>query len=124
MFRGVIISESLKNPTVLNDMNVKKVRVETDNENEAPIWHLFHVELYDALIDSVPEIIANELKPHWYAHFWNESFVYICFSGKVFKTTKGNLVSKTGNYPQIIEYAKNTAHVEEKYLNFKMEDLE
>ena len=48
MFKGFVLSESLDNPTLLNEFRKIYVRVEQHPESpEMPFWHLFKIEVED-----------------------------------------------------------------------------
>lgn len=85
MFRGTILSESLKNPTILNTFRKEKVTIEYRPESKtSPFWHNFWLLVEDTNISETTEAVSRQLKDEWYAHFWNETAAYVCFKDKVF----------------------------------------
>ncbi|MFZ3073541.1 MAG: hypothetical protein WA093_00190 [Minisyncoccales bacterium] len=110
MFKGFILSESLKNPLILNDLKAGFVRVEKRSESkEFPFWYLFVVEFKDEDVKNSIKLISGNLKYGWYAHFWDESVVYICFLDKIFKVPREQGRGwKSDEFKAAIEYgAKN-----------------
>lgn len=121
MFRGFVLSESLKNPVVLNEFRTTFRRVERHPESkEFPFWHLFKIEFDDQNIEKSMERISRELKHGWYAHFWNGKTVYIVFPGKVFRVPQEKTWSSK-EYLKAKEYGMKNG-VEEEYLDFLIDD--
>ncbi|VVB60462.1 Uncharacterised protein [uncultured archaeon] len=121
MFKGFILSESLNNPTILNDFRKIYVKVEDHPESKnARFWHLFKIEIDEKDIEKVAQKTSKELKYGWYAHFWNGKFVYISFVNNVFKIPQEKKWSSK-EFQKVKEYgAKNG--VEEGYLDFWIEE--
>ena len=122
MFKGFVLSESLKDPTVLNDLEKIYVKVEHhfEYDGEPKIWHDFKLKVEDKDIDRVAELFAKQMKDTWYAHFWNEQVVYVILPEKIFRIPKEkNWQSK--EYQNLKEYAIKNG-VEERYLKFWIED--
>lgn len=123
MFKGFILSESLNNPLILNSLQKEYVKIEKHSEanNKYPLyWHLFKVSVQDNDIKQTADNIAKDIKPDWYAHFWNGHEVYICFTNKVFVIPHEKHWSSS-QYQEVIEYAKKNG-IEERYLDFLIED--
>ncbi len=123
MYRGFVLSESLKNPLILNDFEKIYVKVEHHPEysGEPKIWHDFKLIIKDEDIERIAELLSNEIKNTWYAHFWNDKEVYVILSNKVFKIPKEPKAWKSKEYQELKSYAISH-NVEEKYLNFWIED--
>jgi hypothetical protein len=121
MFKGFVLSESLNNPSILNDFKKIYVKIEEHPESkDARFWHLFKLEINDNDIEKVAQKFAKEMKYGWYAHFWNGKIVYISFTNKVFKILQEK-EWKSEEFQKVKEYgAKNG--VEEEYLDFLIED--
>ena len=110
MFKGFVISESLKDPLILNDFKTTFRVVERHEESkEFPFWYLFKIEMEDGDIEKSMKMICDSLKYGWYAHFWNESIVYICFQEKFFQIPREEGNSwKSDEFKAVVEYgAKN-----------------
>ena len=58
MYIGTIVEESLKDNRILNNLNIKNVRI-SGEENPVDRWHLYKVEVSE---DQVVQL-ASELKP-------------------------------------------------------------
>lgn len=79
MYKGTIVAESLKDREILNNIKVLNIK-ETDDENVADRWHIYSVLVTDAEID----ILEQQIKELWYAHFWNDTKLIIIFTNKKF----------------------------------------
>ncbi|MFA5185335.1 MAG: hypothetical protein WC551_02520 [Patescibacteria group bacterium] len=91
-YKGVLIKESLKDPTILASLNVlnsvTEPVVETDQTPWLDFWTLVMIEIPEAEIEQTAEKISRALdsdRTNWYADFKNDAWHYIVFSGKVFK---------------------------------------
>ncbi len=121
MFKGFVLSESLKKPTFLNNFRKICVRVQEHPESpEVPFWHLFKIEVNDEEINQVAEQFAIEIKNGWYAHFWNNEVVYIIFYGEVFKIPR-EVRWSSEEFQQVKKYGVEHG-VKERYLDFWIED--
>ncbi|MBU3957717.1 MAG: hypothetical protein KKB25_01440 [Nanoarchaeota archaeon] len=124
MFKGFVLSESLKDPTILNGFATEKVIVENHSEfeGELKIWHDFKLKIKDEDINSVCGKIAKQIKEEWYAHFWNENTVYVVLPDKIFKMPRESGVWKSSEYLECKKYAMKHG-VEERFLtDFLIED--
>lgn len=72
IYTGIIVAEALKDPTLINNLMVEKVRI-TEKKN----FHLYQVKL---TMDAIGEI-SRELKEDWYTHFWREDHLLVIFGG-------------------------------------------
>jgi len=121
MYRGFILSESLNNPTLLNNLENIYVNIEEHPEShEFPFWHLYKVEVKDEDILKITKNIANNIKRNWYAHFWNGKDVYIVFSGKIFSIPREHKWSSE-KFQQVKKFAIENG-IEERYLDFWIEE--
>lgn len=122
MYKGFVLSESLKDPTVLNNFEKIYVKVEHHPEyaGEPKIWHDFKLKIEDKNITSTTNLLAGQMKDTWYAHFWNDNEVYVVFPAKVFKIPREQKW-QSREYQELKEYALRHG-VEEQYLEFWIED--
>ncbi len=121
MFKGFILSESLKNAVILNDYEILSVKVEKHNDPKYPeFWHLFKLSIPENKIDEAAKIISDNIKNEWYAHFWNKNKVCIIFQNKIFWIPREKQWSSK-EYKEVINYAVKIG-IEKKYLDFKIED--
>lgn len=76
-YRGVIVLESLRDPTIVDGLPV------VAREHDEPSgWHLVTVELTAAQA----EALAAELQDGpWYIHFWHGQDVIVVFKDAVFR---------------------------------------
>jgi hypothetical protein len=121
MVKGFIISESLKDPTFLNELKQLSVKVKAHPEHpETPVWHLFKIEAPAQAVTVLAGRLAAELKPGWYAHFWSDELLYISFPGRVFRLNRSQDQSSPA-YREVVQYGR-THGIEERYLNFLIEE--
>jgi hypothetical protein len=109
---------------ILNDFKTTFNRVEKHEESkEFPFWYLFQVDFNDSNIEESMKLICGNLKYGWYAHFWNESIVYICFPDKFFKIPReGGKEWKSDAFKAVVEYGAQNG-VEPRYFSdFWIED--
>jgi len=124
MYKGFVLSESLKNPTILNDYETIKVIVENHPEfkGEPKIWHDFKLKIANDKISEACDHLSKEMKETWYAHFWNEDSVYVILPNKVFKMPREDGEWQSSAYQECKQYAMKHG-VEERYLkDFLIED--
>jgi hypothetical protein len=122
VFKGFVLSESLKDPTVLNRLNNVKVVVERHDEmrNGPKIWHDFEIVVESKKIIEVTKLLSRQMKMKWYAHFWDSRVLYVVLPGKVFKIPREK-EWKSAEYLECKEYAMKQG-VEEQYLDFWLEE--
>lgn len=93
MWKGIVIKEGLQNPHVLWETQELNVKVENKNK-----WHLHTVFCEKEAIEK----IQKELKPEFYAHFWNEEKIVVAFCDQLFEFGKKDLNERK----KAIEYGK------------------
>jgi hypothetical protein len=122
VFKGFVLSESLKDPTVLNRLKHVKVVVERHDEvrHGSNIWHNFEIEVENKQINDVTKLLSRQMKPKWYAHFWDSKILYVVLPGKVFKIPREK-EWKSAEYLECKDYAMKQG-VEERYLDFWIEE--
>ena len=122
MFKGFILSESLEDPTILNNFKKIYVKVEhhTKSEDYPPFWHLFKIEVGEEEIEKVVGQFAKAIKPKWYAHFWNDKIVYVVFLNKTFQIPLEKVWSSK-EFQEAKNYALSVG-IDEMYLDFKIEN--
>lgn len=118
MYKGSIISESLKEPSFINKLKVYRVKIgeedeEIPRENRIGRWHLYWVEVSE---DEIKEI-SKELKEGWYAHFWQNKKVIVIFKDKRFKIDFDNKET----WKEVLEYGKSLG-IPEEQLDFPIEE--
>lgn len=90
-FRGVVIAEALKDPTVVNRLSVYRVRitdegVPIDYEGHTGRWHLYWIGADQETIS----FIQRETKPGWYAHFWEGDRLLVIYDDAAFELSRDN----------------------------------
>jgi hypothetical protein len=121
MFKGFILSESLKDPTILNNLEKEYVSVENHIEygGGPKVWHNFKVIVSNEDIIKITEELAKNMKETWYAHFWSDLIVYVVLPNKVFKVPREK-EWKSKEYQICKDYASKHG-VEEQYLEFLLD---
>ncbi len=88
-FKGVIIAEGLRDPTIINKFAVYKATI---TEDDMPIdydghfgrWHAYHVMCSKEGIDELqPQILKG-----WYAHFWQGNKILVVYNDRQFEILK------------------------------------
>jgi hypothetical protein len=118
-YQGVIISESLKEPSLIKNFKIYKAEISKEeynipNENRKAIWHLYWAK---ATSKQVKEL-ASQIKPGWYTHFWNtKRDIIVIFANKKFKINFDNKET----WKDAVEYGKSIG-IPAYQLDFPLED--
>lgn len=81
-FDGCVIGESLRDPTLINRLQVCKAwispdEVLSDEHGTMSRWHIYWISCGTVDVDR----IQRELKPwRWYAHFWRGNEMIVIYS--------------------------------------------
>ncbi|MEK9143423.1 MAG: hypothetical protein AAB481_02230 [Patescibacteria group bacterium] len=96
-YKGIIIAESLDDPSILQDVKIVKTNVEeVTKRHQTPWlkqWTLHTVEIPEEKADEFAEKISRSFDknhPNWYGDFKNDRYHFIVFSNKVFKVDLSN----------------------------------
>ena len=116
-WKGVIISESLVEPSLINEFDVYKVRISkrdelVDEKGGKGRWHLYWVRATDRQIKSV----SRQIKRGWYAHFWKSQELIAVFRRKKFEF----VAKDKSTWKKAIEYGKSVG-IPEEQLDFPTE---
>ncbi len=86
-YRGVLQLESLNNTEILPYLNLRPIKTRRGYNPEADIKHriVLIVDTPADSIDSTTQRLSKELKPGWYALFWNDARKHVVIHGKVFE---------------------------------------
>ncbi len=93
IYKGVIIEESLKNTSLLKEVNILETKAEKiTSEHQTPWlkqWTLHTVEVPEEKAEDVAEKLSKSLdyshNSSWYADFQNDKYHFIIFQDKIFK---------------------------------------
>ncbi|MBP9718874.1 MAG: hypothetical protein KBD46_00200 [Candidatus Levybacteria bacterium] len=98
-YTGVIIEESLKDASFLQNIKILDTKVEQVTlDHKTPWlkqWTLHTVEIPEGKGDEIADEISTSFDPEhpdWYADFKNDKYHFIIFSNKVFKLELENPV--------------------------------
>jgi hypothetical protein len=115
LWNGIIISESLEDPTFINDLNVWKATISkeeldlADGKGSKGRWHLYWVTVDESCIDQLKTLI----KEAWYAHFWKHEQLVVVFKNKTFEM----LIGDKRTWKDAIAYGKSLG-ISEEELDF------
>ena len=109
-FTGVIIEESLQDPSVLSELTILETRVEpVTPEHQTPWieqWTIHRVAVREERAAQVAkrlsEALDGEHSHAWYADFKNEAVHYVIFLHKVFPVSRNS----EEQYAEVVEYGK------------------
>jgi len=115
-WKGIIVSESLSEPSIISEFEVFKATIskkELDlGEGNKGRWHLYHVYATDSQLDALQTMI----KRGWYAHFWRGKDLVVIFKGRRFEMRADDKSS----WKDAIEYGLSVG-IPEKELDFPTE---
>jgi hypothetical protein len=88
-WRGVVIAEGLRDPTLINNLRVARAYITGDDQ---PIdehgrlgrWHLYWVDVAPAEID----LIQSHTVHAWYAHFWTGNRLLVVYDDARFELAR------------------------------------
>lgn len=117
MFYGMLSSEGLTDPLILNTFKPIKVVIDYQPEsNTSTYWHRYLLQFQDSEIESTTQKLTTLMKPDWYSIFWDNEIVYVVFSNKVFKLNKEeNWTSQ--EYQEVKQYGIEH-DIQEHYMDF------
>lgn len=79
-YRGIIVEESLDDNRILNDLDIKKMKI-TRQSNPTLRWHM-----YEVLVDKTEiEKLSKHIIGDWYMHFWHERDIIAIFKDLSFE---------------------------------------
>lgn len=91
-YKGIIIEESLADPSILRDIKILATKVEEFTEkHQTPWlkkWTLHTIEIPEKKGGGVAKKISrsfDKIHPVWYVDYKNDIYHFIIFSNKVFK---------------------------------------
>ena len=106
-FKGMIVEESLLDPTLINRFAVEKVQIST------PVhWHIYTVFVKEQLIDECQHHLKDG---PWYMHFWQSDSVVVVFKNKLFRLSTYDEEA----WAQVKTYARSIG-ISEEQLDFVM----
>lgn len=88
-WKGVVIAESLRDPTILNQLSVYRASIsnnglQIDDQGTRGRWHLYWVAVSGDQIDTV----QRQLLTGWYAHFWEADQLLAVFPDARFEMSR------------------------------------
>lgn len=98
-YQGIIIAESLSDPSILRDINIISTKVEkVTKKHKTPWliqWTLHSVEIPEGKANEFAEKISKSFDknhPNWYGDFKNDRYHFVIFPNKVIKVDLKNPV--------------------------------
>ena len=96
MIQGVLIAESLRTETTLDDLRIvvskiTRFRPPVTTPDQASVWTLLHFEADEARAENLAHMLASALdEPGWYADFFSPHETFVVFPGRVFRYERGD----------------------------------
>ena len=117
-FRGVVIAEGLKDPTLVNKLTVYRARVSEegvpiDYEGHLGRWHLYWIQADRETISAV----QTQTKRGWFAHFWEGDRVIVVYDDASLEVSR----SDPSSWRSAIEHGERQG-IPRDELNFPTED--
>ncbi|TAK04756.1 hypothetical protein EPO33_02040 [Patescibacteria group bacterium] len=123
MYKGIIIEESLREPSVLNDVDILETNIEqvTDSHQTPWLkqWTLHTVEIAEDKAEKVVQKLSTSLisdPSSWYADFKNPTTHVIIFPGRIFRINR----SKPEEYDLVKAYGMSLG-IPEHQVDFSPE---
>jgi hypothetical protein len=114
MYKAAVDTESLQDPTIINNLKQLKVVIEYEpNSNVSKFHHVFFLLVNSQEIEK----IANNMKRGWYSFFWDNHSLKVVFYKKTFNISlPGGFSSE--EYKRLIDYGKKQG-IEEEFLKIE-----
>ncbi len=110
VYKGVIVEESLKDKTLLKNLNIIEIEVSDDGE-----WHMYTVLVTQDFFERLSQNLDNGT---WYAHFWKGRDVVAVFKDKIISF---NFDDKS-TWNKVLEYGRSL-QIPEEQLDFIIDPL-
>jgi hypothetical protein len=90
-FRGVVIAEGLRDPTLVNRLRVYRAEVTDegvpiDYEGQTGRWHLYWIEADEETASAVQQ----QMKRGWYSHFWEGDRLLVVYDDRTFDLSRSD----------------------------------
>jgi hypothetical protein len=88
-WKGIVIAEGLRDPTIVNRLPVYRAFIsgddlELDDRGARGRWHLYWVVVADGDVD----LVQGELLAGWYAHFWEADRLLVVYPDARFEMSR------------------------------------
>ncbi len=93
MLSGLLLKESLADESVLDIVQITKTetwKIENPADFQPDIWTAISFQGEANRADETAEKLSVAIKPRWYANLSTVEYLYVIFSGKVFKYRRGD----------------------------------
>ena len=102
-YKGVVISEGLRDPIIINEFPVYKAEITGDDrlidyDGHLGRWHIFYIECNKSDIDR----IQSQLLQGWYTHFWKGNHIIVVYNDRQFQMLKDD----KSTWEEAIEHGK------------------
>ena len=119
IFKGLLETESLKNPLLVNTLALKDMKIEYHADSiDSKYWHVCKIEVPKWQIETLANQLSQEMKQGWYAIFWNNNEIITVFREKIFRMPRRDYY-KSAEYKNMKEYGLANG-VQEKYLRLQI----
>jgi hypothetical protein len=95
-YTGLIVKESLKNHRILEDKDIKVLRIEEwvlgerAADFQPATWTAIYIEGSEENIEQVSKKISKVMLKRWYANLSNDLTEFVIFHNKIFKHKRGD----------------------------------
>ncbi len=97
MLSGLLLKESLADESVLNVVRITKTetwQIENPADFQPDTWTAISFQGEATRADETAGKLSIAMKPRWYANLSTAEYVYVIFSGKVFKYRRGDVETR------------------------------
>lgn len=113
-YKGVVIRESLVDPSVLDMVAVLSIRTEANQDNPAGTWHCYTVQVSLEEIEKLQSSLKR--KGGWYMHFWKNRDMIVVFRDKLFRID----YEDKSTWKDAVEYGRSVG-IPDEQLDFLIE---
>jgi len=114
-WKGVIIEESLNNPSLLNNINIVNTeKTKLENDIQSKVYNLHKVEVDNDNLPTTLESISSNINNPFYAHLVNGDTIHVAFPNKIFTAKRNNRKSfnTIKNYGKSLGIPKEQLNIE------------
>jgi hypothetical protein len=120
IFNGLLETESLINPLLVNALVLKKMSIEYHPDSvDGKYWHVCRVEVPAEQMQKLSIQLSKEIKYGWYSVFWNSNDVIVVFANKIFSMLRHGY-QDSGEYKRMRNYGIANG-VQEKYMTLQID---
>ena len=114
MYSLGVIEESIRNQEILEELSkyIVSQRIQNIPDDEYPVWHTNEYHVDEREIESILEMLKDNIELTWYCHAFSGEKMYVVLSGKCFEIS----LYMDKSWDAMIEYGTEIAKVDRCYL--------